>query len=62
MSPTIEQFEAFFNGMMKRESVAPSTDQRLYQLANKYGVPSSLVRVIWFMWANNTRMLDKEQS
>lgn len=47
---TIEQFELFFDGIMKREAVDIADDQRLYRLANKYGVPSVLVRVCFFIW------------
>ena len=46
----IEQFEQFFNGVMARNAVAPHDDQRLYQLANKYGTPSVFIRVLFFMW------------
>ena len=47
---TIEQFELFFDGIMKREAVDIVDDQRLYRLANRYGVPSVLVRVCFFIW------------
>ena len=35
---------------MKREAVDIADDQRLYRLAKKYGVPSVLIRVVYFIW------------
>jgi hypothetical protein len=45
-----EQFEIFFNGIMKKDAVPPDDDRRLYKIAEKYGVPSVLIRVMYFMW------------